>query len=219
MVTNTAEIEPPCQNTSRDALLKAALEIFLNRGFHAARIEDIAQLAGLGKGSVYLHFSTKENLFQAVIDAGIGARLEQAELLASEYAGTATELLATMLHNNLIEFWDSPSSGIYKLVIAESHSFPELAANYHETIIQRAQILIEQILNLGIANGEYRDIDVAYTARFILDSLNNELIQAHAFAEHVDSPFDAHRFIDVLLSVVTQGVGQNIVARSGDSAS
>ena len=219
MVTNTAEIEPPCQNTSRDALLKAALEIFLNRGFHAARIEDIAQLAGLGKGSVYLHFSTKENLFQAVIDAGIGARLEQAELLASEYPGTATELLATMLHNNLIEFWDSPSSGIYKLVIAESHSFPELAANYHETIIQRAQILIEQILNLGIANGEYRDIDVAYTARFILDSLNNELIQAHAFAEHVDSPFDAHRFIDVLLSVVTQGVGQNRVARSGDSAS
>jgi AcrR family transcriptional regulator len=194
------------RSVCRDELLAAALEVFLSRGFQAARIEDIAQRAGVGKGSVYLHFSTKEELFQAVIDTGVGARLAQAEALAGDFSGSATELLTTMFHNNLLDFWGSPSSGIHKLIVAESQRFPTLAAEYHSTITCRARTLIESILELGIEQGEYRDIDVLYTARLILDVLDNELIQAHAFAAHADQQFDAHRFIDVLLDMVTNGI-------------
>lgn len=206
------------RNVCRNGLLAAALDVFLRHGFQASRIEDIAQLAGVGKGSVYLHFANKEELFLAVIDEGIIARLEQAEALVGDFSGTATELLTTMLHNNLIEFWDSPSSGIHKLVVAESQRFPELAAHYHRTITQRARALIESTLELGVQQGEYRNIDVTYTARVILDSLDNELVQAHAFADCEAHPFDAHRFIDVLLELVTRGISQqhqtNLSSRS-----
>jgi AcrR family transcriptional regulator len=201
---------------SREALLAAALDVFLAHGFQAARIEDIAHRAGVGKGSVYLHFATKEELFQAVIDAGVLARLEQAEAFANDFSGRASELLATMFHNNLIEFWDSTSSGIHKLVVAESQRFPELAASYHDSITRRARSLIEQMLQLGIDQGEFRQVDVPYTARLILDALDNELIQAHAFAEHVREPFDAHRFIDVLLDLTITGL-RNDSARSADA--
>jgi AcrR family transcriptional regulator len=201
---------PRRRSVSRDALLAAALDVFLLQGFHAARVEDIAQRAGVGKGSIYLHFATKEELFQAVVDSDVGARLQKAEELASGFSGTASELLATMFHKNLLEFWDSPSSGIHKLVVAESQRFPELAANYQQAITQRARALISGILEMGIKNGEFRAIDVPYTARLILDALDNELIQAHAFAEQVDNPFEAHRFVDALLDLVMSGIGNNV---------
>jgi AcrR family transcriptional regulator len=210
MSANARQSNSRRRPVSRDALLAAALDVFLKHGFQAARIEDIAQLAGVGKGSVYLHFANKEELFQAVIDTGVGTRLGQAELLASEFQGSAAELLTTMFHNNLVEFWDSPSSGIHKLIVAESQRFPKLAASYQQAITHRARTLVAGILELGIASGEFRNnVDVDYTARLIVDALDNELIQAHAFSENGSKPFDAHRFIDVLLGLVVSGIGSS----------
>ena len=80
------QTSPRGSGVTRDAILTAALTLFLQRGFAATRVEDIAQIAGVGKGSVYLHFRNKEELFQAVIDEGIVASLEQAEAAARSQA-------------------------------------------------------------------------------------------------------------------------------------
>ncbi len=78
------------QSSSREAVLTAALELFLQRGFAATRVADIAERAGVGKGSVYLHVRNKQELFAAVIDAGVIARIEQAEMVAGDFSGSAT---------------------------------------------------------------------------------------------------------------------------------
>jgi AcrR family transcriptional regulator len=194
------------QSSSREAVLAAALELFLQRGFAATRVADVAERAGVGKGSVYLHVRNKQELFAAVIDAGVIARLEQAEMVAGDFSGSATELLTTLLNNNLIEFWGSQSSGIYKLIIAESQQFPELAAVFYRTVTRRARKLFETILQLGIDRGEYRAMDVSYTARIIVDALDNELLLAHSLGEHDDKAFDAQRFVTALLALVTVGL-------------
>jgi len=197
-------------DAAREALLTAALELFLQHGFAATRVEDIALRAGVGKGSVYLHVRNKQELFQAVIDAGVIAHIEQAEAFADDFSGSATELLTTLLQNNLVEFWDSPSSGIYKLMVAESQQFPELAALFYRNVIRRARKLFADILQLGIAQGEYREMDVPYTARIILGALDNELMLACSLGTHADHAFDAHRFIDALLAFVTCGLGATV---------
>ena len=212
------QTSPRGSGVTRDAILTAALTLFLQRGFAATRVEDIAQIAGVGKGSVYLHFRNKEELFQAVIDEGIVASLEQAEAAATDFAGSATELLASMLHNNLVEFWGRPASGVYKLIIAESQHFPELSANYYRMVTQRARKLLESILQLGIDRGEYRAMDVVHTARFILGALDNELILAHSLAAHAGDKLEAHRYIDALLQVVTTGVALPDARPKPDSA-
>jgi AcrR family transcriptional regulator len=194
------------QSSSREAVLAAALELFLQRGFAATRIADIAERAGVGKGSVYLHVRNKQELFAAVVDAGVIARIEQAEMVADDFSGSATELLTTLLNNNLIEFWGSQSSGIYKLIIAESPQFPELAAVFYRTVTRRARKLFESILQLGIDRGEYRAMDVPYTARIIVDALDNELLLAHSLGEHDDQAFDTQRFVTALLALVTVGL-------------
>ena len=194
------------QSSSREAVLAAALELFLQRGFAATRVADVAERAGVGKGSVYLHVRNKQELFAAVIDAGVIARIEQAEMVAGDFSGSATELLTTLLNNNLIEFWGSQSSGIYKLIIAESQQFPELAAVFYRTVTRRARKLFETILQLGIDRGEYREMDVSYTARIVVDVLDNELLLAHSLGEHDDKEFDAQRFITALLALVAVGL-------------
>jgi len=196
------------RNEGRENLIAAALEEFLAQGFQAARIEDIARRAGIGKGSVYLHFANKEELFAAVVETGVAHRIEQAEEYAASFEGSATDLLSHMLHINLLEFWGSSASGIYKLVIAESQRFPQLAANYSATISTRAKRLIEHTLQLGIKQGEYRDMDVSYVARIILDALDNELIRAHAFNGAQAEAFDANRYIDTLVDLITRGVAR-----------
>ncbi len=192
--------------TAREAVLRAALRVFLERGFAAARIEDIAQIAGVGKGSVYLHFRNKKELFQAVIDEGIVSQIEMAEAVASDFSGSASDLLATLLHTNLVDFWGTPSSGIYKLIVAESAQFPELAASYHSQITCRARELLQRILQLGIAQGEYREMDVECTAHLILNALDNEQLQAHSLPEFDGSRIDPHRFVEALMRLVLDGV-------------
>ena len=89
--------------------------------------------------------------------------------------------------------------------------FPQLAADYQQSVMARARALIEATLQLGIEQGEYRDIDVATTARIILDALDNELLQAHAFPAQAE-PFEPHRYLDTLVELVTQGIAREPVS-------
>ena len=117
------------RSDSRDRLLEAALILFLERGFAATRVDDIAHRAAVSKGCVYLYFRTKQEIFEAVVDDAIVARIARAEQFAADFEGSVSELLEAVLTNNLLEFWGSASSGIPKLILAECQQFPELAAS------------------------------------------------------------------------------------------
>ncbi|MEJ2138977.1 MAG: TetR/AcrR family transcriptional regulator [Gammaproteobacteria bacterium] len=191
---------------TREALLDAALLLFLERGFAATRVEDIAARAGISKGAVYLHFATKKELFEGVVQAGVLQRLEQAEQLAAGFEGSAMELLTTMLQNNLLEFWGSPSSGILKLVVAESQQFPELAVEYHETVTGRARELLAQIIRHGLERGEFSDLDPDYTARVILNALDHELVLNHTLRPGAHGRSEPRRYIEALLGLIRANV-------------
>jgi len=206
-MTNAAETTVPDKRPpTREALLDAALTLFLERGFAATRVEDIAVQAGISKGAVYLHFATKKELFEGVVQAGVLQRLEQAEQLAAGFEGSAMELLTTMLQNNLLEFWGSPSSGIVKLVIAESQQFPELAIQYYETVTGRARELLEQIIRHGLERGEFRELDPDYTARVILNALDYELVLNHTLGPDARGRSEPHRYIEALLRLIRASV-------------
>lgn len=192
--------------SSRDALLDAALELFLEQGFAATRVEDIAAAAGVSKGTVYLYFRTKRELFSAVIESGVVERIAHAEEFASGFVGSTTELLATMLRNNLLEFWGSRSSGILRLIVAEAKQFPELAESFYAEVTGRARQLLARVLQQGIDKGEYRAIDVDYTARCILNALDFEIVIAHSLEQARANDFEPQRYIETLLELILAGV-------------
>ena len=141
-------------------LTAAALELFVDQGFAATRLEDVAARAGVSKGTLYLYFSSKEALFKAVIEHGMVAALVAAEERLASYQGSAVELL----HELLLGWWEqigqTPMAGVSKLIISESKNFPELARFYHDHIISRGRALLRTTLQRGIAGGEFRPVDV-----------------------------------------------------------
>jgi AcrR family transcriptional regulator len=141
-------------------LTAAALELFVDQGFAATRLEDVAARAGVSKGTLYLYFSSKEALFKAVIEHGMVAALVAAEERLASYQGSAVELL----HELLLGWWEqigrTALAGVSKLILCEARNFPELACYYHEQVISRGRALLRSALQRGIRNGEFRPLNV-----------------------------------------------------------
>jgi AcrR family transcriptional regulator len=141
-------------------LLAAALNLFVERGYAATKLDDVAAKAGVSKGTLYLYFDSKDALFKAVIEQGMLPVLAQGDALLREHQGNAADLLQMLL----MAWWELVGAthlgGIPKLMISEAGNFPELAAYYYENVIVRGRGLIRSALERGIANGEFRQIEV-----------------------------------------------------------
>lgn len=194
------------REVSPGQLTAAALHLFLQRGFAATRMEDVARRAGVSKGAIYLYFPNKEALFKAVVLEGVVARVEEAEATVAAHQGSARDLIDVLMHGVLLEFWGSPSSGIPKLIIAEAKSFPELARDYFESVNLRTRELLERILQRGVDEGEFRDMDVHNTARAILAAVEHQPVLYHSLGAHDPAPMEPRPFVDAMLELVTKGL-------------
>ncbi|MFM9433912.1 AcrR family transcriptional regulator [Janthinobacterium sp. CG_23.3] len=141
-------------------LIAAALDLFVERGFASTRLEDVAKRAGVSKGTLYLYFENKEDLFKAVVRENIVQVIGQAE---DNLAAASDEASAALLRSILMAWWEyigaTRLAGITKLIMAESGNFPELAAFYNEEVVTRGCALIARVLERGIVSGEFRPVD------------------------------------------------------------
>jgi AcrR family transcriptional regulator len=140
-------------------IVAAALQVFAEKGFAAAKIEDIAALAGLSKGAVYLYFETKEDVFRAVVRTTVVPNIE-----ALGAATMALDLpfakLAPLLLARIAELaTTTPLGAVVKMVIGESRNFPELAKVWHDDVVQKGIGLIGTLIERGQARGEVRPGD------------------------------------------------------------
>jgi AcrR family transcriptional regulator len=167
-----ANIEVPVRQRRKEArpaeLLAAALDLFVERGFAATKLDDVAARAGVSKGTLYLYFSSKEELFKAVIQQGILPLLDQGEEILEQHQGDAASLLEVMLKTWWGLIGESRLAGIPKLMISEAGNFPEVAQYYYENIIVRVRNLIRKVLERGIAAGQFRVGDMESTIDVIL---------------------------------------------------
>ncbi|HEY9228017.1 MAG TPA: TetR/AcrR family transcriptional regulator [Gemmatimonadaceae bacterium] len=148
-------------------IIESALAVFGERGLAVARLEDIAKRAGLSKGTIYLYFANKEELFREVVRSTVISKLEEREQLLGE-PGTATEVLEQFMRTYWKYLRSSEFAPIFRLVHAEIHNFPDLAAFYGEEVVARGHRLIATLITNGIESGEFRDnIDPRVAARML----------------------------------------------------
>jgi TetR/AcrR family transcriptional regulator len=149
-------------------LLSAALELFVEKGFAATRVEEVAKRAGVSKGTLFLYFSSKEELFKAVVRENISMRFgEWAEELQS-YSGSSADLLRYCMTSWWERIGSTKASGIPKLMMSEAGNFPELAAFFQAEVIQPGDDLIRRILQRGMDRGDFRKIDLKYGVYSVL---------------------------------------------------
>ena len=144
-----------------EQITAAALALFVERGYAATRLEDVAERAGVSKGTVYLYFENKTELFKAVVREGIVSPLAEARSLIDRHEGSLYELLRHVCLGWWERIGSTPLSGIPKLMIAEARNFPEIAEFYIDEVVEPANAAIRRILERGMASGEFRRVNAA----------------------------------------------------------
>ena len=141
-------------------LTAAALDLFVEKGFAATRLDDVAARAGVSKGTLYLYFDSKETLFKAVVEEGIVPALAAAEQRMAEHNGSSVELLRHLLFGWWEQVGGTKLAGVTKLIVSESRNFPEIAQYYHDRVIVRGRALLRVALQRGIECDEFRPLNV-----------------------------------------------------------
>lgn len=188
-------------------IARAALDLFVSKGFAATKLEDVARAAGVSKGLPYLYFKNKEELFKAVIAEAIGQPLLKANDLVDAFAGSTEELLR-IVTAKFREFAESPLGGVIKLILAEAGNFPDVARFYCSNFDLRGRELFAKILRRGVARGEFRPIpDIDMTAIVLAQPLAMYSVWLRSIAPYdADQPLDGDRFYAAYLDFVLKGL-------------
>jgi AcrR family transcriptional regulator len=188
-------------------ILEAALDLFVEKGFAATRLEDVAQRAGVSKGTVYLYFDSKEDLFKAVIRSGMVRAIEEAERRVAAYSGSAADLLRELYTAWWQNIGGTKLAGIPKLMISEAQNFPDLARFYYEEVIQRGSQLFARTIERGIERGEFRRVNVDHTVRAMVSPLIMRAILEHSFLPCAGpEDFDVPAYFEHTLGLVLDGL-------------
>ncbi len=147
-------------------ILDAALSVFAEHGIDGAKLEEIAARAGVSKGTIYLYFPSKEELFRAVIRQKIGPLIANADLLVAA-EGTAEQQMRAYLAHQWECLGREESEGWIRLVVFELHKYPDLAAFHWDEIVSQSNRILGDIIQRGVASGEFRATETIATARMI----------------------------------------------------
>ncbi len=189
-----------------EELIDAALEVFGERGFRGASLDEVARRAGVSKGTVYLYFASKDDLFRAVVERKIVVLLEEGEALLSRHEGPASDLLRRVVLRMHEAIQCRDMVRISKLVHAELAQFPEIRAFYWEHVILRNRRLLTSIVDRGIAQGELRPVAREVIPRAIPSLLIHQG-QSRALFGDLDREAPAPaEMINLTLDVLLEGV-------------
>lgn len=157
-----------------DEILSAALEVFAEQGLAGARVEDIAARAGVSKGTLYLYFPGKEELFREAVRAKVRRTLEG--LSSAAPPGEPVERLTRFIDAYWAHLRKKDFGQFYRLVLAELHQFPEVSRFYAEEVSGRITELSTEIVADGVASGAFREVDPAVSARMIVAVLAHHAV-------------------------------------------
>jgi AcrR family transcriptional regulator len=149
-------------------IIKAALDLFSERGFSATRLEDVAARAGLSKAAIYLYFDDKTALLKAVVRETVGASIERARTEAERGSGPVAPQLRLLLAGIATTMSNSRLPDVIKLVVSESRAHPEIGRFYLDNVICRVAPMVEAMIARGIASGEFRAVDAGLAVRSLV---------------------------------------------------
>ena len=149
-------------------LLEAALDLFVEKGFAATRVDEVAARAGVSKGTLFLYFPSKDELFKAVVRHNIAGRFEEWQNELEAFEGSTSDLLRYCYQVWWERIGATKASGITKLMFSEAQNFPEITEFYQQEVILPGQALIRGIVERGIRRGEFRPVPLDYIVHVVL---------------------------------------------------
>jgi AcrR family transcriptional regulator len=190
-----------------DEILSAALEIFNESGFAAARVEDIARRAGLSKGAVYLYFDSKEAMLKALVEQSAGQIANAASALARTGAETDPEkAYRAILKMGLTALADPDISAAPRLVLSEAGKFPELAEYYRRRVIEVVRSGVRHLVETAIRNGQFRDVSTEAALLAMMGPVVMHMMLSTVFRLPEDPDHNPGEMADAISDIVLNGL-------------
>ena len=215
-MTSDTHISPTEQAPKRERrkearpgeLVTAARDLFVEKGFAATRADEVAARAGVSKGTLFLYFQSKEDLFKAVITENIANLFPAWNEEFKAFSGNS----ADMLHYAMDLWWNNvgntPASGIVKLVFSEAQNFPEIAAFYQREVVEPGTRLLQNILQRGVDSGEFCAMDTNKSVFSIISPMIFLMMWKHSMGACAASTriVDPQEFIHMHVDLLINGV-------------
>lgn len=189
-------------------LLDAALDLFVEKGFAATRAEEVAARAGVSKGTLFLYFPSKEELLKAVVRENIAGRFKEWNEEFESFQGSSADMVRYCLQVWWERVGATRASGITKLMMSEARNFPDIAAFYQAEVIEPAHVLIRRILQRGMANGEFRALDLDYAVFNLIAPMIFLIMSRHAMGACIPAgaALDPERYLAAQLDTLLNGL-------------
>jgi AcrR family transcriptional regulator len=172
----------------RQAIIEAALDEFIARGFTATRLDDVAKRAGVAKGTIYLHFKDKESMFEELIRTAIVPLVGRMQA-PPPLGGTVRDAIEGFAQNFIQEIASTRRGDIVRLIVAEGPRFPAIADFYYREVVSRGLAGMRALIELGIARGEIKQKSLARYPQIMVAPALIAVIWQSLFAKH--APLDA----------------------------
>jgi AcrR family transcriptional regulator len=187
-------------------IVQAAMQVFAEKGFAAARLDDIAARARVSKGGLYLYFDTKEDIFRAVVDQAVAPNLQSARAMMAAHPGPFAELVRGLaaLVGGVIQ--TTSIGGVAKMVIGEARNFPELARIWHDELVAHMLGAFAAAVEQAQARGEVRPGNARMFALQLISPLLVAVIWRETFVPVGAPGFDIPQLIDQHVETYLRGV-------------
>ncbi|CAM4013562.1 TetR/AcrR family transcriptional regulator [Paracidovorax anthurii] len=206
-----AEPEAPRRARRKEArpgeLIEAALDLFVEKGYAATKVDEVAARAGVSKGTLFLYFPSKEDLFKAVVRHNIGRHFADWDVEIEQYPHGTPELLRHAYQLWWEHIGSTKASGISKLILSEAHNFPDIAAFYRTEVVEPSHRLIRRTLQRGMDRGEFRILDLDCSVYVVVAPLVFMMMWRHSGPCMPDAlEMDPQRFIDAQVDNLLAGL-------------
>jgi AcrR family transcriptional regulator len=183
----------------RQAIIDAALDEFVARGFAATRLDDVAKRAGVAKGTIYLHFKDKESMFEELIRTALVPLIGQLHA-PPPIGGTVRDAVEGFARTFVQDVATTRRGDIVRLIVAEGPRFPNIADFYYREVVSRGLAGMRALIELAVARGEIRQRDLARFPQIVVAPAIIAVIWQSLFSKH--APLDATEMLRVHLDLI-----------------
>lgn len=189
-----------------DEVLDAALELFLERGFAATKVEDVARRAGVSKGLVYLYFPSKDALMEGIVHRAVAPIADVAIGEVAQFRGDPRVAITMVLRMLVGKLMEPARYAVPQLVLREAGQFPQIAAMYRREVLDKAIPTLRALLQRGMDEGYLRPLDADLTVRSIAGPLIVHILLAEVFSIMPEDGLAMERLLENHLTILFEGL-------------
>ncbi len=186
-------------------ILEAAFAEFSRNGYAVTTLDQIAERAGVTKGTIYVYFENKEHLFISMVREITKTTLDIVHGMFESHEGSTADLLRaqfSFIYQHIVE--DRRRREVVRMLIAEAPRFPALADRYHDEILRPCLEMLRQAIQRGIDRGEIRNTAIINSPQVVIAPI--ALVDLWMMMFDNRQPLDLKAYFEAHLDLVLNGL-------------